>query len=184
MTLSKLNASLHRSRDKTEYIRVKFWGVPTGLNFKKSAKDDHILIISSVKNGCPAEGRANLSFGDAIIAIGNQDVRGMLATEVKKLIRKEVQAQGAHSTSEAPPMWHLTFRRGNPPKDSLQRTPSDLWKTSKTIDALDDVFEINHATSISAKPSKPPKPSKLLTKVTPVVQEVQERRKVARSGDF
>ena len=101
-TISKMTASMHHARKKTIYMEVKFWGVPTGLSFVK-AKDGFSLKLSGIKDTkkyCPSEGRSKLQFGDVLLSVDGDDVRGKLATEVKSAYRRMISFQGSHSTSE------------------------------------------------------------------------------------
>ena len=118
---------MHKARSKPEYMELKLWGVPTGLTFVISS-DDHLLKLSGIKDGCTAEGRNKLQFGDVLIDVNGKDVRGMLATEAKKMYRRETREQGSHSISELPPMWYLIFRRGEPVENEMDFKTKDLIK--------------------------------------------------------
>ena len=148
-TISKLSASMHQSRTKPLYLEVIFWGVPTGLTFK-SATDIHVLTVAGIKKACPAEGRNALQFGDALIEINGQDVRGKLATEVKNTYRRAVQEQGKTSGSQAPPRWTMIFRRGIALESEENMAPHDLCVKHAVTDAFDDALDVQPERNTSA----------------------------------
>lgn len=139
--LSSLNASMHKMRHEklhTSYLRVKLWGMPTGINFKKS-RDGYALEISSVKKGnsmCPAEGRSVLKMGDILIDVNGKDVRGLLASEAKSAYRSELREQSNRSMSEDPPMWYLIFRRGTEGENDDMHSTTELANRCDVIDRL------------------------------------------------
>jgi hypothetical protein len=158
MTISRMSSSVHKARTQPDYIKVKFWGVPTGLTFKTSSKDKHVLTVGSVKEACPSEGRNKLIFGDVVIAINDTDVRGKLDSETKKIYRNTCREQGSSSTSEEPAMWYMIFRRGDPLINEETMTPSNLCIRHSVSDAFDDALEIK-SSEIKTTPQQ--------TKVTP-----------------
>ena len=154
-TISKLSSSMHKARLKTEYMEVKFWGVPTGITFI-TAKNKFSLKVSSIKHkACDAEGRNLLLFGDVLIGINGIDVRGMPATEVKGLCRKTIHDQGSHSISEIPKMWYMIFRRGDAIANAESFKPRELciqhglaekmtgWSSNKTSEVQNNDGENN-----------------------------------------
>ena len=162
---------MHKARSKPEYMELKLWGVPPGLAFVISS-DDHLLKLSGIKDGCTAEGRNKLQFGDVLIDLDGKDVRGMLASEVKKLYRKTTREQGSHSTSELPPMWYMIFRRGQPVEKAMDFRPKDLVslhgvsESQKGWAQEEDEIPGNAATK---------QPSLFKTKVTPVLRQKMRR---------
>jgi hypothetical protein len=136
--LSNINASMHKARHEVshaQYLRVKFWGMPTGITFKKS-RDGYALEISSVKKGssmCPAEGRSVLKTHDVLIDVNGKDVRGSLASATKDAYRTELRAQSNRSMSEDPPMWYLIFRRGAEAADDDMQSTTELARRYEVI---------------------------------------------------